>query len=342
MTVFWLFFALKFYFNKNPSLKLTILVMTIPVLTLFFNVTNEFHHLFYKNISIVNYEGFITAHLTKGPWYIVNAAYSYLVLLIGIVAFYKAWRHSLYTMRIQSLLMLIGAIFPIIVNIIYLVGLAPYSLDLTPFGLGILAIFYFIALFRYEFLDAGEIIRSVVFSEMSEGIIVVDNKNRLVDFNNAALKLFSFLNSKTIGMELAKIKEIKEIIKDKSNSYEIEVASEGIPYYYELRFTDLYEKDKVLGSVVFIRDITTQKELIHQLDMMANYDSLTQVYNRRKIMEEATKEALRTKRHNGFLSVLMIDIDFFKSINDKYGHLAGDEVIKLVINVCKEMVRSTI
>ncbi len=341
MTTIWFLFSYKFYFNKNPSLRLKIIVMVIPILTLFFNVTNEYHHLFYTNISAVQHNGFLIVHLSRGPWYFVNIVYSYVVLLLGSTFFYRVWKNSLYTMRTQALLMFIGTLCPGMMNFVYLLGLSPYGLDLVPFGLSILAILYFIALFRYDFFDIGDIIRSVVFAEIREGIIVVDDKKRLIDFNNAAQKVFSCLKVVNIGINLSDVEELREIVEYESSPFEIEMVHNGCIQYYEVRVTDLTEKNKIVGSVFFIRDITKQREMIQKLETMASYDDLTQVYNRRRLMEEAKKAALRVMRHKSFLSVLMIDIDFFKNINDKYGHLAGDEVIKTVIRSCEERLRST-
>lgn len=341
MTAFWLLFSYKFYFNKNPTLKLKVIVMIIPLITLFLSSTNEYHQLIYTNISVVQYHSFIIADLAKGPWYFVNVFYSYIILTIGSVAFYKAWRNSLYAMGKQSFLMFIGTLFPGIMNIIYLIGLAPYGLDLTPFGLCILAVLYFIALFRYDFLDMGEIIKSVAFSKIKEGIIVIDDKNRLIDFNNAAKEVFNSLKVANIGLDITTFENMKEIVEHKSNPFEMKVIQDEHEKYYEFRTTDLTEKNRIVGYVFFIRDITKQREMIKKLDTMASYDDLTKVYNRRRLMEEGEKELLRVKRYKSVLSVLMIDIDFFKNVNDRYGHLAGDEVIKAVINACKERIRGT-
>lgn len=341
MTTFWLLFSYKFYFNKNPSLKFKIIVMVIPVLTLFFNVTNEYHHLFYKNISVIYYHDFLIARLSKGPWYFVNVVYSYLVMLCGGIVFYKAWKNSLYAMRKQSFLMFIGTLCPAIMNFVYLFGFSPYGLDLLPFGFSILAVFYFIALFRYDFLDIGEIFRSVIFAEIREGIIVVDDKKRLIDFNTAAQRVFSSLNAVNIGVNLLKLEKLKKLLEYKTSSFEIEIVQEGYSKYYEVRITNLNKNNKIVGFVFFIHDVTEQREMIHRLENMASYDELTQVYNRRRLMEEAQKEELRIKQNNGILSILMIDIDLFKQINDKYGHLAGDEIIKAVIRTCKNGLRST-
>jgi len=336
----WLLFIYEFYFNQAPSIKINIIVFIIPLLTLFFNVTNDFHHLFYTDIKAVQYEGFITAHLIKGPWYYVHIIYSYATLLIGVIFFLKAWYNSFNIRRIQSMLIIWGSIIPGIIEIFYLIGLSPYGLDLLPFSISIMAICYYIALFRYDFLELHEMIQDVIFNEPSEGIIVLDRQNRLIRFNKAAQKVYDFLNFKIVGKDLIKFTQGKELIDHKENIFEIAVG-EDVPRYYEIRFTEMKSKNSILGSAYLMKEITQQKEMIQQLGNLANYDSLTPIYNRRRLVEEAEKEILRLKRYSGCFSILMIDIDNFKEINDEYGHLVGDEIIKSVVRGCQERIRRT-
>jgi diguanylate cyclase (GGDEF)-like protein len=190
-------------------------------------------------------------------------------------------------------------------------------------------------------LELDEIIQNVIFSEISEGIIVLDHKKRLLDFNHAAQYVFNWLDSKYIGSDLTHFAEAKEIIAHRENQFELKVLQNDASRHYEFRVTELKEKDKILGTVYFMRDITKQKGIIQELNHLASYDSLTHVYNRRRFMKEVKAESLRAKRYNTSLSVLMIDIDFFKKINDFYGHLIGDEVIKTVALTCNERLRRT-
>lgn len=341
MFAFWLMFIYNFYFNRSPSLRLSILFFAIPILTLFFSATNEYHHLLYANISAVHYNGFIVAKLTKGPWYYVHMLYGYTSLILGLVYFFKAWLNSRNKRRIQYLLLLFGTFSPGIIEVFYFTGLSPYGLDLLPFSFSIMAVCYYIALFHYDFIEFDEIIHKVIFSKISEGIIVLDYKNRLIDYNKSARKVFDWLNSSNIGINIAELTEAKEIIEHKEDLFEIEAVQNNIHKYFEFHVTKLSDKNKMLGSIYFIRDITQQKELIHELDDLASYDQLTHVYNRRRLMEEAEKEVSRVKRYNCPLSFLMIDIDLFKEVNDKYGHLAGDKVIQSVAAACSERIRST-
>ena len=88
-----------------------------------------------------------------------------------------------------------------------------------------------------------------------------------------------------------------------------------------------------------LQNITKQKRLENELNLLAITDSLTGLYNRRYFFELAEKEFNRTLRHNHSLSILMFDIDYFKRINDTYGHLVGDQVLVQIAKSCRETLR---
>src|SRR5437899_2759689 len=69
-------------------------------------------------------------------------------------------------------------------------------------------------------------------------------------------------------------------------------------------------------------------ELEQRLSLLANTDAMTSLPTRRTLFDGFRREWARAQRHNVPLSCVMIDIDFFKRINDSHGHLAGDEVLK--------------
>ncbi|HOV78552.1 MAG TPA: diguanylate cyclase [Bacillota bacterium] len=78
-----------------------------------------------------------------------------------------------------------------------------------------------------------------------------------------------------------------------------------------------------------------------RLEMLAITDQLTGAYNRRHIVNQLEQELAIAARHNLPLSIIMIDIDHFKSINDQHGHQVGDEVLKEIVHVLKESVRTS-
>ncbi len=70
-----------------------------------------------------------------------------------------------------------------------------------------------------------------------------------------------------------------------------------------------------------------------KLELLSNTDPLTELYNRRYFINILKNEFERSKRYNRALSLLMVDIDFFKSINDRCGHLTGDKVLTIVSKI---------
>jgi len=88
----------------------------------------------------------------------------------------------------------------------------------------------------------------------------------------------------------------------------------------------------------FSTDVTELYELKEQFRQQANTDYLTNLYNRRYFIEQAERELTRSQRHALSLTVLSIDIDHFKHINDNYGHTFGD---KILIDVSQVLLRGT-
>jgi diguanylate cyclase (GGDEF)-like protein/PAS domain S-box-containing protein len=88
-----------------------------------------------------------------------------------------------------------------------------------------------------------------------------------------------------------------------------------------------------------IEDITERKLAEEELRRLAATDTLTGAYNRTKCQEILEREIERVKRHNQPLSVIIFDIDRFKKVNDRYGHSAGDYVLKTIADIVKESIR---
>jgi diguanylate cyclase (GGDEF)-like protein/PAS domain S-box-containing protein len=79
---------------------------------------------------------------------------------------------------------------------------------------------------------------------------------------------------------------------------------------------------------VSLVDVTERKALQMQLEQMAMTDELTGLFNRRYFTGKGAEEFERAKRYNLPLSIMMLDVDHFKGINDSYGHQVGDQVLK--------------
>jgi diguanylate cyclase (GGDEF)-like protein/PAS domain S-box-containing protein len=91
----------------------------------------------------------------------------------------------------------------------------------------------------------------------------------------------------------------------------------------------------------YVSDITDLKRVEEELRALSVTDSLTGIYNRRYFQERLTTEMARVERGGGQLSVIMLDIDHFKRINDQHGHAAGDRVLQAVCERIGHRLRRT-
>ncbi len=97
--------------------------------------------------------------------------------------------------------------------------------------------------------------------------------------------------------------------------------------------------DGQLLVIMSISDISDRKQLENKLRILAETDPLTGAFNRRSFNDHTERAIASCRRMNYPLSLIMLDIDFFKRINDKYGHVAGDEVLIAVVSKIKEVTR---
>jgi diguanylate cyclase (GGDEF)-like protein len=96
-----------------------------------------------------------------------------------------------------------------------------------------------------------------------------------------------------------------------------------------------------LFSSSFLRLLFQLDSAEDKLYTLSIVDDLTQAYNRRHFIEAAEAELARVKRYGDVFSIAVIDVDDLKKINDTYGHLAGDQVLKTISSVSKLNIRDT-
>lgn len=115
---------------------------------------------------------------------------------------------------------------------------------------------------------------------------------------------------------------------------------DGTPYYVSTKISPIFEKSgKITGFLALQEDVTETRRLQRELERLATTDGLTGVYNRNHFLALFQQEFRRAERYDQPLSVLVMDIDHFKAINDTYGHHAGDRVLAMFAEVASSILR---
>ena len=195
-----------------------------------------------------------------------------------------------------------------------------------------------------ELLDKNNEIEYILNTTM-EGILIFDNLI-CVNANQSAADINGFESKdELIGRHVSEFlhDDYKELVRinmlqQKVDAYEIlALKKNGVPFPCLVRGTTFFSNDKEF-RVTSIIDLTYIKEkesqlLLAQVELkeQAHRDYLTTLYNRRYFAEIAQDYMMLFHREQKEASVMMIDIDLFKNINDTYGHAEGDNVIKTLV-----------
>ncbi len=201
-------------------------------------------------------------------------------------------------------------------------------------------------------LIKSEILYRAIFENTGTSCLIIDENARILLANQELIAWSGYSREELLG-KLSFIDLVAEYDRPRLLDYHYRRRNtcDALPSQYE--FSWLHKNGdirQVLNTMTMIPgtqqsiasliDITEQKRLEIELRTMATIDYLTGIYNRRTIMEIGNTEFERAKRYLQPLSVLMLDIDHFKMVNDRHGHAGGDQALCDMVNTCKESLRT--
>lgn len=327
--------------------QVLILLFLIPIATLILHFTDNYHHLYYSSVSVNINSPFPLLTFTKGPWYWIQMAYINLSIFCGNIMLLNMWRRAAAPYSRQAAIMLIGSLAPWVGFIIYQIGLSPWNLDLIPFTFTCSGLIFAGGLFQFRLFDLIPVARDKVFDSMRDGVLVLDASDRIIDFNPTAQLIMRELSKKDIGLPATEVLAdypvlLNQLSANYSDLVNIQISHDGVSYYYNSSITPvLNNRNKLIGKTIVLNDITQHVVLLDRLRKLATLDGLTNISNRRHFMDLCNNELCLARQYGQPISVILMDLDHFKQINDTYGHKAGDIVIKTVTGICNSSLRVT-
>ena len=267
LPVAWFAFSLRYTgHDKWLTSRALLLLAIIPSVTAVLAWTNSFHGLMWHGGHLESSGPFVIIAKTYGPWFWVHTSYSYVLIILGMVALVQRLFRPPRLYREQSIALMISVVVPLGWNVVYVFNLAPlYRIDLTPSAFTVSGLALAWGLFRLRLFDIVPVAHETIIESMSDGIIVVDTQNRTVDLNPIAERIIDFPMFKAIGQSVEhvlsaqpKLVELLHGFMDKPSEVVIETG--GIQRYYQVNISTLHDRHgRPKGRLVILHDITEHK-----------------------------------------------------------------------------------
>nr|WP_321497572.1 histidine kinase N-terminal 7TM domain-containing protein [uncultured Methanolobus sp.] len=297
---FLLTFSVK-YTGKKHWLTAPVIVslFSVPLITMILVFTTGQHTLYHKNLMLSANTIFPALTFEPGIWYAVQEFYNVLCIMFSILLFLKMWLEVIPTLRKQITMVMAGALIPFMVLLLYIAGFFPHGLDPIPYSLAFCGLMIYAGLTRYKLLDIAPMARSALFDKIPDGVIILDQIQRIVDCNGSA-KQFMGISSGDIGKYIDDLMECwPELEISRENTYEknsIEVmrSNNGKEVWLKIDFLPMLSDDQlIIGQMIILRDITESKKA-EEILLQTNRD-LEEATARAQFMTAQAEMANRAK-----------------------------------------------
>jgi diguanylate cyclase (GGDEF)-like protein/PAS domain S-box-containing protein len=238
-----------------------VMLWVVPVIVIVLAASNDWHHLIWigyipvPELNVYIYE--------RGKLYWLGVVYNYALLMVLTYLFFRKMLQSrLYIYRRQTLMILISIVPPWVVNVLYVLDVNLLKgIELTPIAFSVTGLLIVIGIFRYRLLDLFPVARDALFERITDGIIVLDDKNRFVDMNLAAEKYLNQQRTHLVGKPVASGLEkypslIQQLVEKEDFKSELSMPD----YDLDVDVSRLLDpQNQLQGRLITIRDISVRK-----------------------------------------------------------------------------------
>ncbi len=270
-------------------------------------------------------------------------------------------------------------VIDILLNVV-LAKFLPIIPGLTSLGIFIADLFFIFVITRYKVFDLVSIAHEDIINTIPHGILVLDEDDAVVEANRA-LRLFidievgEVFDIEVLLSSVRATGDSRQFLdhykRKEQDLFQIELTSNrGGGLHFILQTSPIFDASRSpIGHILTFQDVSQERRLVQELNRqndvlhernrsldrtrlelsqanrkleeMALTDSLTHCYNRHYLTQRLTQEMTANVEQRIPFSFILFDIDFFKMINDRHGHVAGDEVLYRTAQIVKQCIRST-
>lgn len=341
-----LLFIIKFYKYEVPF-KIPryafLALYIIPVITSILAITSPFHRFLTTQLDIISLSPLREMSIAWGPWFWVHTVYSYILSLIIIMLIISQHIKVAHFYRLPSTMMVVGVSITLLGNLVTLFQIIPPVIEPTLITMSLSLILFSLAIYNNNNSKFVRFSKAHIYNYLADYILVLDEKDQIIDHNDAASEWFA---SRNISLTSTTLQNISEELLKKGEIVQRDPLDEGNRgidiWIHDSMFATVLNqrtfqmkdaRNERIGKIVVFSDVTENRMLIERLEKKAGMDSLTGLPNH--MAYKGVRERLDDDNHLP-LAVIMGDANNLKSTNDNLGHAYGDLLLENIASVLEE------
>lgn len=345
LSFFWLAFVGIYTGHETLVKKYSRYLILYPLILIALMWSDSSHHLFRHLPGMVRpvYGFAVLNNSYTSFFYLAFSPFTAVMYLASLGLLAESFRKSRGKVRSQLVLLTASMIVPLLAELMFLLGTTPVpQISFTSQSLMLASILLGRAVFQFDLFQSVLLARDVVLETLQDGVIVIDRYNQLLDINPAAMMMLGLAANQTSGLlageALKAIPNHAELLAEQ----EICCSETHIgQLFLEVNVVPVRDSSQAITARIFtLHDITERVLLFEQIKQLASYDALTGVLNRSVLFEKADDIVSAARGGGAAFSLIMLDIDQFKRINDLFGHQTGDRALKAVVDLCTAQLRA--
>ncbi len=301
--------------------------------------------LYYTSVEMTPNGQFFTSVLGRGPLYYLQEAVMLCFALTAFITLIGRFIRGTAQLRRQMGTYFAGAVLAVGANVLVVFWKPPFGIDLVPCVLAVSLSLFSVDILRSRLMDIASTAFLSAVETMHDTVLVLDRDGGFVYGNHSAQALFPGLARIHVAEQVSLLENWPAALAldgtEKEIPFQLTPAGETEVRAFRASVSEiLSQRGKHLGWSVVIRDTTDIAHMMNQLEELATTDSLTGICNRRQFLSLVGRDLELARRQGLTKGILLFDIDYFKKVNDTYGHQAGDQVLAVMAKTVSSQLRA--